>query len=348
MLDTLASGVDRAFHSMALARGRRSRARSRSESLGPTERIAALTRLCALYDDPRLIDEPETFFGPRPEAVLQRRRVRGYHGQGEVLDLSWQSRCEPFLADVAERYLAESATLVAHARLIAHTDRPRPTAILLHGYLGGHYHLEERAWPVRWFFERGMDVALPVLPFHALRSGGRRPRFPHSDPRMTIEGFRQAVLDLRTLMDHLERRGAPQVGVMGMSLGGYTTALLATVDPRLAFAVPFIPLASIADFARDNGRLVGTAAEQAEQHRLLAEVHRVVSPLARPPRIDRDRILVVAARGDRITPLHHAERIAESFGAPLEVFTGGHLLQLGRSKSFRAIGRLLGGLGLFS
>ena len=74
-LDLLDEGVDRAFHAMALARGRRSRARSRSESLGPNERIDALTRLRALYDDPRLIAEPDAFFGPRPEVVLQRRRV---------------------------------------------------------------------------------------------------------------------------------------------------------------------------------------------------------------------------------------------------------------------------------
>lgn len=42
---------------------------------------------------------------------------------------------------------------------------------------------------------------------------------------------------------------------MGMSLGGYSTSLLATVEPRLAFAVPIIPLASVADFALEQGQL---------------------------------------------------------------------------------------------
>src|SRR5260221_165757 len=82
------------------------------------------------------------------------------------------------------------------------------------------------------------------------------------------------------LAGFLRARGAPTVGAMGMSLGGYSTALFATVDDALGFAVPIIPLASIADFARDQGRL-GDAAQSKEQHKALEAANRVVSPLAR-------------------------------------------------------------------
>src|SRR5258708_6261513 len=83
----------------------------------------------------------------------------------------------------------------------------------------------------------------------------RPPPFPGNDPRFGNEGFRQAVADLRVLMTLLRERGAPSVGIMGMSLGGYASALLATVQRDLAFAVPMIPLASLANAARDQGRL---------------------------------------------------------------------------------------------
>jgi hypothetical protein len=43
----------------------------------------------------------------------------------------------------------------------------------------------------------------------------------------------------------------------------------------------------------------------------------------------------------------HARRLASHFNAPLELMTGGHLLQFGRADAFRAIGRMLGRLGLF-
>jgi dienelactone hydrolase len=116
--------------------------------------------------------------------------------------------------------------------------------------------------------DRGVDVALYVLPFHAVRAEPGTPhRFPSSDPRFSNEGFRQAIFELRSFVAHLEERGSPIVGAMGMSLGGYTVSLLATVEPKLAFVAPVIPLASFADVAHEADRFVGTHAQKAEQHR---------------------------------------------------------------------------------
>jgi len=344
--DWLAAGVDRAAHGFALSRSRRSRRRSRAESLGPAERAAALTSLRERYGHRLFIDEPESFF-PTPAAPEVRgARVRGLRGGGQVTDLSWPSNYRPFASDVAERYSAFERNGTVVARLFQRGDRPRPAVILIHGYLGGHHAIEERTWPIPWFLRRGLDAALFVLPLHASRSDGGRPKFPSSDPRLTIEGFRQAVHDLRALIGHLRAAGAPDVGVIGMSLGAYTCALLATVEARLSFAVPFVPLASIADFAAEGERFVGTPAEREQQHRLLDAVFEVVSPLARPPLVPPAGRLVVAGRSDRITPAGHARRLAAHFEAPLTFFPGGHLIQLGRSEGFRAVGRMLGALDL--
>jgi pimeloyl-ACP methyl ester carboxylesterase len=70
-------------------------------------------------------------------------------------------------------------------------------------------------------------------------------------------------------------------------------------------------------------------------------VHRIVSPLHRTPVVDRSRMLVMAGRSDRITPMAYARRLAKHFDAPLETWPGGHLLQLGRLEVFRrAVARL--------
>jgi pimeloyl-ACP methyl ester carboxylesterase len=229
-----------------------------------------------------------------------------------------------------------------------HENPSRPAVILIHGYRCGQYALEERIWPVQWLFERGLDVALVVLPFHAIRTDDRSPQFPGGDPRVTNEGFRHAVYDIRCLAAYLRNRGAESVGVMGMSLGGYTASLLATLDEELAFAVPIIPLASIPEIARAAGRFVGTPEEQREQYEGLEAVHRAVSPFARAPKLARDRMLILAAKGDKITPIEHAERLADHFRAPLESFHGGHILQFGRAEAFRSVGRFLGRLGLLA
>jgi pimeloyl-ACP methyl ester carboxylesterase len=218
--------------------------------------------------------------------------------------------------------------------------------VLVHGYMAGQWRVEERAWPIAWMLRRGLDVAIVVLPFHALRGrpGRAAPPFPGADPRFTNEGFLQAMADVRALIGFLRARGAPQVGAMGMSLGGYATALLATVEPELGFAVPIIPLASIADFARDQGRL-GTTEQARLQHAALEAANAVVSPLARAPLVAKERLLVIGADADAITPIAHAERIASHWGAPLVRIPGGHLLQFGRGDAFRAVGKMLGRIG---
>jgi pimeloyl-ACP methyl ester carboxylesterase len=348
VLNHTASQFDIAFGAAIFHRSARSRARSSTESLSHAERMRALRAIVEQYDRPEHF-EPDGAFNPAPRAIAPTvERVRSLRG-GEVVDLYWPSGFQLHSADVADRYLRYEANHIAAARLFLHADRPRPAVMLVHGYRAGQWSIEERVWPVEWLFDNGLDVALPVLPFHAVRAPrSGAPLFPGSDPRVTNEGFRQAVLDLRTLARHLRERGAPSVGVMGMSLGGYTTALLATVERGLSIAVPIIPLASIALHARRLGRLTGTADEQGAQYEMLDAAHRAVSPLVRRPLISPARTLVVAAEADRITPIEHARRLAQHFGAPLFVFHGGHILQFGRAGAFRAVGKLLGQLGLFS
>ena len=269
--------------------------------------------------------------------------MRGYESFGEVVDVRWKSRSEPFAQEIRARYQAHYENGVAHARLFSHRHERRPAIVLIHGYLGGTFPVEEAFWPLSWMNKQGLDVAIMVLPFHGSRRRSvlDRPAFPSNDPRMTIESFRQAIFDLRALAAWLRKRGAPAVGVMGMSLGGYTAALWATIDPLLSFAVPLIPLASLADFVRDGGRLSGTPEQQKQQYEAVEAAHRCVDPLVRPSKLAPGRALVLAGEHDRITPFHHAERMAAHFSAPIEMFPGGHLLQVGLTGALGPVGRLI-------
>ncbi len=334
----IAAGVDRAIYRLAFGRG----SAGQAESLSVDARIAGLEELARQYDV-----DLDGFFEPPTSSVYFDVRERGQRYGATINDVRWPSRYQPFVPDVAKRYLARELNMAAHTRIFSGGPTPRPTMILIHGYLGGENRLEQRFWPIGWLLRRGMDVALFVLPFH----GPRRPRFqrpvfPNSDPRVTIEAFRQAIFDLQTLIDWLHRRGAGATAMMGMSLGGYTTALAATVIRNLTCAVPFIPLASIPDFARERGRLTGTEQEQRMQYDLLESVYRVVSPLARPRVVE--HALVAAGEVDSITPRSHADLIARHLDAPLEMFYGGHILQFGRGNAFRHLGQILERATLFN
>lgn len=346
------ASIDRVIARAITGRSEASKRRSRAESLGHEERVIALERIRASYDD-RAFDDVGGFFDLPPaddvEEVVRSPRLLGPSGT-KVVDLSWSSAPELHAKDpvLRERYRAVPENARGHARVfLSPAGWSRPTAVIVHGYRSGQFTIEEHVWPTTWLLEHGVNVALFVLPFHAVRGKVGVPAFPGSDPRFTNEGFRQAIFDLTTLKRALESRGATAVGAMGMSLGGFTVSLWGTLAP-LAFLAPVIPLASFADVAKAGGRLVGNAEEQALQHAKLEDAHSIVSPFTRPSRVDPDAVVVVAGEGDRITPLAHAERLRDHYGAEYVTFPGGHLLQIGRSEGFRAIGRMLGRRGLLA
>lgn len=347
----IAASFDRLVSRALTGRSAASRRSSRAERLDHAERVRALEQIEALYGHLSL-EDTDTFFGPAVAADPS-LTVLGATGHGaakvHVVDAAWPSIAETFCGDLAERFTSTRENQRAHARLFLGEGAGRSAAILVHGYRGGQLAIEERVWPIRWLLARGVDVALFVLPFHGVRATpGTGPRFPSSDPRFTNEGLRQAISDLRALVRFLrEARGARQVGAMGMSLGGFTVSLLATVEPSLDFVVPIIPLCSFADVAHAAGRLVGSPEEQALQRALLDRAHHVVSPLARASKVPREAAVVIAGQADRITPMSHARRIADHLGASLFTFPGGHLLQFGRGDGFRAVGRMLGRRGVF-
>jgi pimeloyl-ACP methyl ester carboxylesterase len=309
---------------------------------GHEARVRLLTELVERYAE---LDTNAYF--PEPRAVDPAATTAGsFRGMARV-ELGWPSVEPTFLPEMAERYGRVAENRVACARLLSR-GKGRPVVILVHGYLMGRLALEERIWPVAALDARGLDCAFTVLPLHGRRADprhGGRPEFPGRDPRMANEGFRQAVTDLRELALYLRQCGHSAVGAMGMSLGGYTVALAATVEPTLDFVVPVIPLASLADFAREQGELPDAPETSALEHRLQEEAHAIVSPVHRAPLVAPERILVLGGKADRITPLSHARRLATHLRAPLATLPGSHLVHLGRASGFERVFELFRGLG---
>ncbi len=304
------------------------------------DRRALLAEATAFYQ------KCEPFFVAPPAARVFEER-KGKLDGGEIVDLKWASEFEPRWGALRDDYLSFAPNRDAYARLYRHSAGERTTIICLHGYRGGQLWIEERAFVARWLYSVGLDVALFTLPFHGLRAGrdGAAPVWPSVNVGRTNEGFAQAIFDLRAFIDWL---GGPVVAT-GMSLGGYTTALLATVDERLRFAAPMIPVASFPDLLWLHGE---GRAERARAERegitldMLRAAMAVHTPLLRAPRVAPSRVLVVSAEGDRIAPPEHAERLAKHFGAEELRFAGGHLLQLGRGDAFRTLVKRLAALGL--
>ena len=302
-------------------------------------RLAEATELYGQADtDGTLFVEPAV-----PE--LDAKRVRGLRG-GEVRDINWPSQYQA-LHPAFEHTLAKYPENTAcHARWYRH-DHTRAAIICLHGWGGGYFPLEERVFPAHWFYGLGLDVLLPNLPFHSLRrpKGKKAPPFPSPDPVRANEGFAQAVSDLRALISALRAQGIERVAVAGMSLGGFTSALLATVVDDLDAVIPIIPFASLPQMLWGHGRHTEAqrrAREAGVTLALFEDALAATTPIRRAPMTNPSRMLLIAGRRDRVTPYTFSKQLHEHFeGSQLTTFVGAHILQVGRGKIFRRMGRFL-------
>jgi pimeloyl-ACP methyl ester carboxylesterase len=302
------------------------------------------------------LGHPSPFF-PTPEVPDMKMSHIGDGPLGtQVVDLSFASAYRPFHPIARDSYLAMTENMTAHARWWT-SDRGRPTIVLIHGWGAGSHWMTERAFVLPYWLRHGYDIVAFQLPFH----GNRAPAglatsgalFPSANPLRTNEGFGHAIYDLRALAMFLRARGSSTVGVMGMSLGGYTTALWSSIAGPgevggVDFAVAMIPAVSMSRLFWQHGEASPVrrrAAKAGITEDLLADAFEVHAPTTRAPRVPKDRLYVIAGRGDRITPPDQAEKLARHWDREIIWFSGGHLTQVGRGDALRIVRRSLGAHG---
>ncbi len=302
--------------------------------------------------------DPDLFFERPPRGVrVLEKRLRVGHFQppgGQCLALTFDSPYVPRNPRLRRRWERLKRNRVAHARYWRHDDGPRPTLIAIHGFGAEAYRLNEWFFELPTLFEMGYDVLLFVLPFHGPRQALGSPFSGHGFFAGGIasinEAFGQAICDLRVVIDHLEARGVEQVGVTGISLGGFTTALLASVEDRLACAIPNVPVISIADLVLEwhpisfavRGLLGALRRPLSDARHLLA----ASCPLSYRPRLPKSRLMIVGGVGDRLAPPKHARLLWDHWGRPrIHWFPGSHLIHLDKgeyvvemARFFKAVG----------
>jgi pimeloyl-ACP methyl ester carboxylesterase len=344
----MGSAVDRALLATIARQALRGQGRLPTES--HAERLRRLEAVRERYATDENLRDAERFFPVKSGPIEVRETAAGRFDDGApITDLAWQCDAAAIDPEVGARIDADPYNRDVRVRWIGEPASGRPALALVHGYLGGEPKWEQKFFPVRRLREWGFDVAIVTLPFHGPRKDPARkgaPKFPSVDPAFNIEVWRRAIIELRELTRVAKQRGARSIGVLGMSLGGYTSALLACAEPTLSVCVPMIPLASLADFSLQHNRLPGTPSQQRELHAALERAMAPISPVHRSALIDHERMIVVAARGDRVTPPSHADRLAAKHDARLLSFEGGHLLQVGRARALEAVHERIRALGV--
>ena len=277
---------------------------------------------------------------PLEDPHVRPAKVRGI----EYEHVSFESGYEPVADEPGrDRWLSYVPNRLAHAWVVRHPGEPRPWLVCIHGYQMGWPLIDLAAFPPEYFHRRlGLNLCLPVLPLHGRRKIGRRSGdgFVTGDVLDTIHAEAQAIWDIRRLLGWIRGQDAPAVGALGLSLGGYNTALLAGLDDSLACAIPGVPLT---DFTRAIFRhgppLHLEAAERSGvKEQGMRDLLEVVSPLRLEPRLPRERRTIFGGIADRLVPADQVRDLWLHWERPRIVWSQGAHVTF---RAHRAVRRLV-------
>ncbi len=273
---------------------------------------------------------------PRVSSRRAGRRAESL-ARGTVEDIWFPSSFTAVNPAMRARWSALRRNNVVHAQHWRHGDGPRPTLCVIHGFMGSSYLANGKFFTLPWYYRSGYDVLMYTLPFHGERAEKFSPfsgfGYFADGPSGFAEAMAQAVHDFRSILDYLRHTGVDRIALTGISLGGYTAALVASVDDRLEAVIPNCPVVTPATMFEDwfpANQLVRLGLRlskiSSDQLRAGMAYH---GPLNYRPLVGRDRRMIITGLADRMAPSNQAAALWEHWDhCALHWFPGSHVMHV--------------------
>jgi hypothetical protein len=275
-----------------------------------------------LFEERGWFSEPATYHREPPPLEKPEVYYENLRGM-EIECLTFDSLYEPREEEPGrERWLCYKRNHTAYAWALRHPGGERPWLICIHGIRMGTLNKSlARFQPEYLYGELGLNLLMPVLPLHGARDTGliSGERTLSGDIMDSLHTGEQAVWDLRRLIGWLrESEGAPAIGALGHSLGGYAVSLLASLEEDLDCAVAGNPAVDPSHLFWTNALAVATHSMSVEgiREETLKALLRPVSPLALEPMIPRERRAIFAGTVDRVVPPVQAHNLWRHWDEP--------------------------------
>lgn len=199
-------------------------------------------------------------------------------------------------------------------------EGPFPGVVVLH-ILGGDFDLSRLF--SRTLASGNVAALFLKLPYYGPRSQpGVDAAMISGDPYQTVANMKQAVLDIRRAAAWLAAQDeidADQLGVTGISLGGITSALAVTAEPRFKKAFLMLAGGDVAQIGWESPEaadlreawLTGGGTRES-----LIELLRPVDPCTYGDNVGDRQIIMFNALNDEIVPKACTESLWRAFGEP--------------------------------
>ncbi|OUS12811.1 hypothetical protein A9Q89_05310 [Gammaproteobacteria bacterium 53_120_T64] len=277
------------------------------------------------------IDKPRGYHQSPPaleKVKFKHDTSRGVHYE----HMTFESAYVPHTGEAGRsRWLGYTANQTGHCWVLRHSGPQRPWLINIHGYRMGMPYIDLPFFHTQALHEnKGLNILHYVLPLHGPRkigaSSGDGVLTP--DYLNLIHTEAQAMFELRGIINWLRNDGAPQVGVHGISLGGYTTALLAGLEGDLACAIAGVPAINLVRTTQrlNQGKLLSVMDNTGMSWRDIERMTQVISPIALKPKVPADRRYIYAGILDRLARPEDPIDLWKHWGRPkIQWYAGNHL-----------------------
>jgi len=290
------------------------------------ERVdSEVTAALEFYRQQGWLDGPEGFFATPPaltDVAVTPVKIR----RRALWRVAFDSGYQPHPGEPGrERWLSYTANRCEHALLLRHRE-PRPWVVCVHGALMGRGAVDLRlfrAWHLHE--DLGLNVVLPVLPLHGPRKN-KGAAFPGQDLLDDVHAAAQAVWDIRRLISWIRsQEPGSRIGLNSMSLGGYVSSLVASVEDGLTCAVLGVPVADLIEVLGGHGGLRDGDPRRQTLERA-RPIGRMVSPLSLTPRVPMAGRFIYGGLADRlVNPRDQVMRLWEHWARPAIVwYPGAH------------------------
>ncbi|MBX6763040.1 MAG: alpha/beta fold hydrolase [Rubrobacteraceae bacterium] len=306
----------------------------------------------ALFDEKGWLARPALYHRTPPpvnEVRVRRRHVR----RTAFEQITYESGYEPHPAEPGyERWLSYESNRTACAWVLRHEGEQRPWLVCIPGIRMGSPRLDLSLFEPDYLHrELGLNVLIPVLPTHGPRKIGliSGDRVLSGDIMDTLHAASQALWDIRRITVRLRLEGAPAIGVLGHSLGGYVAALLCGLERDLECVVASNPPSDYPDMFWNAAPSAAVKSLEASglDERKLALLSRVISPLALDPLLPPERLAIFAGNADRVVPPSQPEQLWRHWGSPRIVwYEGSHQGLLSHPKIREQLPAILSTAGL--
>lgn len=248
------------------------------------------------------------------EALLHHHEFFGDFARApEKLNLVTRGRFQ-FPSPVASPWTPNNTV---HGRFFPVADdwAAHPTVLLLHGWNAEIGYRTLFPYLARRLNRVGINAVMYELPYHSQRKPrgrGAATNFLSGDLLHVVQAVHQALADARALVAWLKEHGCAEVGVWGISLGGWLSGLLACVEPRLRFAVMMTPVVRMErviadlDFCKPIRRNLRGRAVRLEPLNLVTH----------QPKLPAEEILIVASEHDLFAPVATIEELCHLWHGP--------------------------------